>query len=131
MSWTPLASRLSKIPLVLAGPILRQVTKNAVTVWIALQRAAPVTLKVFESGHEDTILLQSTRKTIAIGKNLHIVAVTARSQDDLVPGKIYCYDLSFLDQGPLPTSLAQAVTKPGNPLVVNPFSYAPHSFPSF
>jgi hypothetical protein len=79
VSWTPLASRLAQLPLVLAGPILRQVTPQAVTVWVALQRAADVTLKVFESGNEGTILLHATRKAVAIGKNLHIVAVIARS----------------------------------------------------
>lgn len=104
MTWTRLKTRLAQMPLVLAGPILRQVTPNAVTVWVALQRNAKVTLKVFESGSPENPLI-ATRTTTAVGKNLFITAVTARSETALVPNKIYCYDLSFMEQGPLPTTL--------------------------
>src|SRR5205807_1726321 len=99
-------------------------------VWVALQRSADVTLKVFDSANTGTILLQATRKTTAVGKNLHIVAVTARTDTTLVLGKIYGYDLTFLDQG-APIGLDKAVTAPGQPLVVHAFSYAPLTFPSF
>lgn len=44
MTWKPLEERLTFLPLVLAGPILRQVTTDSVTVWVALRRKADVTL---------------------------------------------------------------------------------------
>src|SRR5277367_3001826 len=102
MPWTSLLIRLPGLPLLLAGPILRQVTKDQVTVWVALQRNATVTLKVFDNADPNNVLMTGTRTTTAIGKNLYITAVTARSltQTPLVPNKIYCYDLTFMQLGP-------------------------------
>ena len=103
MAWTPLASRLAQVPLVIAGPMLRQATKNSVTVWVALKQKTDVTLTIYDG---DTVT--ATRKTFgtatrapaAIGKNLFIVAVTTRTTEPLVEGKIYFYDLKFTSTGP-------------------------------
>jgi len=54
MAFTKLADRLKNLPLVLAGPILRQVTKDSVTVWIALKQSATVTLNVYDSDNPQT-----------------------------------------------------------------------------
>lgn len=35
MAWTELSSRLSTVPLIIAGPILRRTEKGSVTVWVA------------------------------------------------------------------------------------------------
>jgi hypothetical protein len=136
MSWVPLSQRLSTLPLVLAGPMLRQVTPNAVTVWFALLRPATVSLRVFATGSPGTDLMSSAtapnapRATTAIGKNLHVVAVTVRSDTSLVPGQIYCYDVTFVDGGQT-RSLADAITKQGDSPPDKPFAYVPHDFPSF
>lgn len=114
MSWTPLSDRVHRLPLILAGPILRRTEPDTVTVWVALRKPCQVTLRVYatESGHglavvggvEDrSPLLQGTRSTVTLGTHLHIVAVTARSIEDygdrkagtLEPGQIYVYDLTF------------------------------------
>ncbi|WP_416669507.1 hypothetical protein [Egbenema bharatensis] len=109
MSWTPLADRLPHLPLVLAGPILRRTESDSVTVWLALQKPCEVTLSVYATAAGDGIrikedagearspLLAGTRSTVALGQNLHIVAVTARSltEQTLVPGQVYVYDLHF------------------------------------
>jgi len=132
MAWVKLADRLAQnppiIPLVLAGPILRQVTSNAATVWIALQKSAKVTLSVFNTSPTDQKfpVATETRRTYAVGKNLHITALTARTTAPFIEGLAYQYDLSF-DTGSGTLKLDQAVGKPGT----NPFSYPPFKFPSF
>src|SRR5262249_13658080 len=96
-----LISRLAQLPWVLAGPILRKVTPNSVTVWVALQETALVTLSVKDEHNKE--VAKGSRPTAAIGVNLHIVAVTARpTGKDLKEGIVYHYDLLF---GVCPTRL--------------------------
>ncbi|MEL6928995.1 MAG: hypothetical protein AAFO95_10200, partial [Cyanobacteria bacterium J06600_6] len=40
---------LEQLPLVIAGPILRHVQKDVVTVWLAVKQPETVTLQVFET----------------------------------------------------------------------------------
>ena len=93
---------LEKLPLIITGPILRHVQTNAVTVWLALKKPDTVTLRVFrtESGNGAKLakpILQSQQQTIALGKNLHVLAITALPIADavLTPGQVYAYDLYF------------------------------------
>ncbi len=126
------------MPLVLAGPILRQVTPNAVTVWFALRKPAKVSLRVFENGSPgDPLMAAGTAPssdpatTTPIGKNLHIVAATVRTDTPLVPGKIYCYDATIVttDASASTQNLAQATTATGGTAPV--LAYASLDFPSF
>jgi hypothetical protein len=122
MAWESLATRLDTLPNVIAGPLLRQVTHDAVTVWVALRRAGTVTLNVFDGQQK---VMVGTRPTVAIGKNLHMVAVTANRLPpwELKEGKIYTYDL---DCGVLGSSLKSlSLTKNA------PLSYSPFELPSF
>jgi hypothetical protein len=96
MTWNGLATRLSTLPRVLAGPMLRKVTPMSVTVWFALRVPAKITIRVWAG---DRQILSGDGTTCAVGRNLHIVAVTA---DFLTPGMtglgegaIYCYDAVF------------------------------------
>ncbi len=91
---------LEQLPLIIAGPILCHVQADEVTVWLALKKPDTVTLKVYETeGGNGSVLgkmiLQGKHKTITLGKNLHIVAVTAIPLGDtvLTPGQVYAYDL--------------------------------------
>jgi hypothetical protein len=94
MVWMPLRERIDTIPLVLAGPILRRTEPNTVTVWVALKASCYVTLKVFDLNYN--LLLFDSRKTITIGTNLHVVAVTAQAESNvLFYGENYLYDLEF------------------------------------
>lgn len=97
MTWQYLNSKtLSEKPNVLAGPILRKVTKDSVTVWFALKKKATVTLMVL--GSTGKRIFDGKRETIAVGPNLHIVAVTARrkaGESELVENAIYMYDATF------------------------------------
>ncbi len=106
MAITTLASRLSTLPLVLAGPVLRSVTPKSVTVWVALKTASSVKLTIKdESG---AALGNGTLSTFAVGQNLHIAAITAKPDDkDLIEGVVYQYDLAFT-AGTLSKNLAVA-----------------------
>lgn len=81
MPWTSLRDSLGGKPLVLAGPILRKVTPDTVTVWIPMQVSASVELTVADD--QGVLVMAGTLETVAVGLNLHIAAVTAR----LLPGK--------------------------------------------
>ncbi len=114
MGWTTLKERLdittTTIPVVLAGPMLRKVTGKSVTVWLALRVAEEVTLTV--ENDEKKPVVAGTAKTIAIGKNLHIVAVTANRfvspETELKEGIVYRYDVQFKN---LNMKLAEATKK--------------------
>ncbi|HET6844342.1 MAG TPA: hypothetical protein VFK06_22065 [Candidatus Angelobacter sp.] len=137
MAWPALANRLQKLPLVLAGPILREVTANSVTVWVALQKAADVTLVLYV---QDVLgprkLTDATRSTAAVGTNLHMVAVTV--QFSLSVGTVYLYDLVFQQDVSI-LMLADATQRPldpNDPFTLDQpppqsFAYAPYSLPSF
>ncbi len=94
MAWTSLTKRINQLPLVLAGPILRRCEPNAVTVWVALKESRTVTLQIFDTNQK--ILLIGSKKTIRLGINLHVVAVTAKSSANvLLYGENYLYNLEF------------------------------------
>ena len=67
--WTDLKDRFAqnKLPLVLAGPILRQGTQTSVTVWVALLRGANVTLNIYDSDTASQDLMHGSLKTTPIG----------------------------------------------------------------
>lgn len=100
MSWTPLARNFTALPLILAGPILRRVEPQTVTVWLALKEARTVTLRIYAKNDEGTVTQQfeGCRETVRVGEALHIVAVTASTAnpDSLLEwGNLYYYDLFF------------------------------------
>lgn len=125
-SLTDPTTGLGARPRVLAGPVLRKVTPTNVTVWVAMRKAGKVTLKVLDT-NSDTRLLEGSRHTVAIGTNLHIVAVTATVQPpaaNLVEGRIYRYDLSFEFDDGQNQSLAVATDNAK-------LAYSPFDKPSF
>lgn len=108
------------LPLVVAGPVLRRVESNLVTVWIALSRPARVHLFVYlgmrqaDDGSDDHVT-EGVVPTIAIGKNLHVATVTGRTGLDpgdpvdpskvLAPNTTYSYDIIIVEPGDTPRSL--------------------------
>jgi hypothetical protein len=101
-------------PLILAGPIVRRVEPDQVTVWVALKEPRTVRLSVwaglqsagsggglfsgpdpdFDSdGPPDQRL--ETVGTVRAGDNLHIAIVQAKTSAPLLPGQLYSYNLGF------------------------------------
>lgn len=128
MTWSALSARIDRMPTVLAGPIVRTVTRTSVTVWLALKEAATVTLAIYDN---DSVVTQAIGTTTVpaskIGPNLYIVALTANILPvQLQLGKTYFYRLSFATKkGTL--DLVQA-TGAAN---MAAFAYAPYNLPSF
>jgi hypothetical protein len=135
--WSALATRLDDAPVIVAGPILRQVTETAVTVWLALKVPADVTLAIYDrdSGAGRVKLGEGKRKTTAIGRNLHIVAVTSHPTSALTGGKmtegrVYFYDLTF-NGPPGSPSLVGAMTRHDRLEEPDRIAYPPFTLPSF
>lgn len=112
--WTnPKLQNLSKLPQILAGPILRRVTSTSVTVWLALlepqdtRQRLEVTLRVFEAsgpGDPGTSIIEGQAHASPIGKHVYAVAVTARvkpSGASLKSNTLYQYDLELSPGGKL------------------------------
>src|SRR5205807_6958616 len=94
ISWIPLAKRFTTVPLILAGPMLRRVEPQAVTVWLALKEARTVTLRIYLKNEDGQLIQQfaGTRCTVRLGDHLHIVAVTAHATtigEHLAWGQLY------------------------------------------
>jgi hypothetical protein len=135
MAWSRLESRLSDLPLVIAGPLLRQVTPSSVTVWVALKQKTDVTLAVYDGDSElvsRKIYGTAKRTPTAIGKNLFLSAVTVRTTEPLVEGKVYFYDLHFSSVGPpIAMTLAQGITQRNGTPDISRIAVPPYNLPSF
>lgn len=124
MTFQSLSTTLNSKPRVLAGPVLRKVTAKEVTVWVVTRKPATVALKVMDAA-SDTGLMVGIRHTVAVGANLHIVAVTAKAAaDTLTEGHIYRYDLEFEFDDGLNQMLAAATANAS-------LAYPPFDKPSF
>jgi len=106
MAFTSLADRIIGLPLLLSGPILRKVERNAVTVWVALKEERKVWLEVYDNiapaGSAPILkkILQGNRKSIKVGKHFFLVAVTAdviAGEEAMAPGRLFFYNLFFTD----------------------------------
>ena len=94
-----------ELPVILAGPLLRRVETNLVSVWVALKEAASsVKLSLWEGGGikagEKPALVSGpdpAAQTLRIGQQLHVAVVTLKLSADqaLQPDRTYSYDLSL------------------------------------
>jgi hypothetical protein len=75
MSWNPVPA--NNLPLVLAGPILRKVTKSQVSVWMILKNNVNVSLDVYPEGSDTAIISSPFVSPYKLGNNLFVVCVTA------------------------------------------------------
>jgi hypothetical protein len=88
----------------LAGPILRRVEPNLVSVWLALSRDAKVSLAVYEglvgAGTTSAFALGRPEQTWRLGEQLHLALVTVRLPETsgraFVPDTLYSYDVLIL-----------------------------------
>lgn len=121
---------LDRLPLVIAGPILRHTQAGEVTVWLALRKSDTVTLKVYDTKGGtgavlDSVIFEGRRSTIAFGDNLHIVAVTALpiGNRKLVSNRVYAYDFYCHEER---QNLLEAIDTQQHSI-----SYFSHQLPTF
>ena len=129
MAWQSLANRLSTLPRVLAGPVLRKVAPRSVSVWLAMRAGGDVTLTVLDA--LDATLASGHRHTVAVGTQLHIVCVTAvpdAAAPDLAEGVVYRYKLAFAFDDQQAMDLPTAT---GTTTLPAAFAYVPFGLPSF
>ena len=131
-SATKYSPSLEQLPLIVAGPMLRHTKTDEVTVWLALTKPETIALKVYEteSGRGSIIgrmLLEGERSTICLGKNLYVVAVTAKSVEGqtLEPDRVYAYDLYCQHEQ---KNLVEAIAVEDKDYSL---SYFPHQLPTF
>ncbi|BAT56534.1 hypothetical protein NOS3756_55410 [Nostoc sp. NIES-3756] len=123
------------LPLILAGPLLQHTEAKSVTVLVALQQSCQVELKVYATTNQGeglgNCLLEGRRFSVALGKYLHVVAITAVSPvgDSLTNDGIYAYDLQFTCADQTLLTLEQALCSNRFPRVS--ISYFEHQKPTF
>lgn len=88
--------RLTDLPRVLVGPMLRRVDPASVSVFFALRAPATVSVRIFgaDPQGEFTTIAVGTRATVELAEHLHVVTVTAVG-DTLTPGTTYYYQAYF------------------------------------
>jgi len=136
---------------VLAGPIVRRVEPDLVSVWIALRKPASVQLEVYRGlgprtapGRSDDLIParpippnNATRgsRTLQVGRALHIAQATMEPVTRLEWGQTFAYDLRITEIG---TSDEQGLAELGllrdDPIAGHPhlaLGYTPGWLPSF
>ncbi len=99
MPFTSLASRITNLPLVLAGPILRRTEPGSVTVWLTVRRPVTnLTLEIVDPSGPSTLMSGRLSATLALGDALHLAVINA-SGATLASDRIYHYDIVFGSEG--------------------------------
>lgn len=83
-----------QLPLVLAGPILRRVSADSITVWVAFrEKPTEIELEIYDgiNGSKITPSLSTDNEPVKVGENLFICAVS--NELNLDRQKLYSYDL--------------------------------------
>ncbi|MEA5565879.1 PhoD-like phosphatase [Anabaena sp. UHCC 0399] len=129
------ASFFDDLPMILVGPILKHTEPESVTVLMALKQSCQVEIKVYHTtdyGESlENYLLVGRRSTVALGKHLHVIAITAVSAngESLTNDSIYAYDFQFTLADQTVLTLEQALSSNRFPHVS--ISYFAHQKPTF
>ncbi len=118
---------VTNLPIVLAGPILRRVTPNSVSVWIALKE--DIAVKLLVKKVDNIVVFQSTiaEHPVKLGNNLYVIVISA-SGTNLQEGQIYKYDVEF-ELSPVKTLKSVGIL--GSIADASIVSYAPYDLPTF
>ena len=132
MAFKSLKSRISSLPLVLVGPILRKVTDKSVSVFIVVKEESDVALKVFDG--ENNPVLNSSSKTVKLGQFVHALTITATSDEPkLRTNLVYFYNLEFNKIPMIQSSgsLRNGILQNENYKLAHGLTYSDHIYPSF
>jgi len=95
MAWSSLSSRLSTLPLLLAGPIVRRAETSKVSIWFALKQNHVAIVNVYASKEDENPIMTGIHGAgIEIGDHLFIYCITATG-DNLEYGTNYYYDIEI------------------------------------
>ncbi|HEX8329012.1 MAG TPA: hypothetical protein VF629_15860 [Hymenobacter sp.] len=103
MNWVTthgLGKRMDKLPLVLAGPILRRTEAIATSIWIALRDdPGKLILHIYEGASTTPIVSSEATSLLKLGDALFVALLTAEypfeSNNRLQAGIVYQYDIEF------------------------------------
>jgi hypothetical protein len=100
LAFPKLQTRISSLPEVLVGPILRLALPGQVSVFFATKSSRKITLEVFTSDVATPAnrVMVGTRSTTKLADRFHVVCVTAKTQAGAQPlsaGMTYCYDIKI------------------------------------
>ncbi len=91
-----------KLPEVIAGPIVRKVLDNKLTIWLVTSQAYDVSLALFRGEEERCFfsqqLSQSQHLSIAVGKNAYINLLTLDLDDALLEDTWISYQINLHNQ---------------------------------
>lgn len=139
----------SALPLLLAGPILRRVEADLVSVWIATSRPCDVSLLLYDDvdvvavadrDDERARWVSASQPTLQVGANLHVLTVVLDlrtpggnavrgSGATLEANRLHSYDLRIFDrQDPAQPHSLRSLGLLGAPV---PLGYDPDELPSF
>ncbi len=96
MAYVTIANRLSSLPLLLAGPIVRRTEPGQVSVWFVLKENRSVVLQIHKTNNvqEEPIMSGTLASGVGIGEHVFVYCVTARG-GSLSRGVNYYYDIDF------------------------------------
>ncbi|MFC3121228.1 alkaline phosphatase D family protein [Agaribacter flavus] len=101
---------MQSLPLIIAGPILRDTTASSFNVWLVSTRAIQASLLLFDEAHESITLKCTEQLSWPIGEACYIHLFTAElGKNKLCGGSRYYYDLNISEQGEL-SALLPALT---------------------
>lgn len=132
MAFTSISSRISNMPLVLVGPILRKVTDSSVSVFIVTKESKTVTLSVFDS--ENNVLLSRSASTVQLGEHIHVLVITASGNDGtLYPNHVFHYNISFNGVAMIQSNgtLTDGVLVNATYSLPEGITYSSHVYPTF
>lgn len=132
MPFTSVSTRISTMPLVLVGPILRKITGSSVSVFVVTKESKNVELSVYKA--DNTPITTATAQTKALGAHVHVLVLTASPPSgSLVPNRVYQYNLKF-DGVPMiqPNgTLTDGVLVNAHYQLPEGITYGDHIYPSF
>jgi hypothetical protein len=89
------AINTATLPGILAGPILRRLTRTEVAVWVALSRPGTVTLRIRSAGLPATEFVAGTATPVQVGSHLWLTVVSGTAPGGtFAAGQLYEYRLT-------------------------------------
>ncbi len=137
MAFTPISSRLSSLPRLIVGPILRGVTSFKVTVMIVTRVPVETQLNVYNWADDpatDPAVFTGTMTSSRIGANFYISYIDASNPDpqvSLFNGAQYKYNINFTSVDGVPSTKTLLDLDSDKQVDFTDYLYDGHTLPNF